>query len=75
MNNYLLSVDPSIKNTGFTLWENKKPIWINSYSFKNYNYDWEKIQKQISYLIDMNKYNLLMERGTGMATLFRTIFW
>ncbi|WP_338979071.1 hypothetical protein [Spiroplasma endosymbiont of Panzeria rudis] len=64
MNNYLLSVDPSIKNTGFTLWENKKPIWINSYSFKNYNYDWKKIQKQISYLIDMNKYNLLMERGT-----------
>ncbi|WP_339041177.1 hypothetical protein [Spiroplasma endosymbiont of Apeira syringaria] len=64
MNNYLLSVDPSIKNTGFTLWENKKPIWINSYSFKDYNYDWEKIQLQISYLIDMNKYDLLMERGT-----------
>lgn len=39
MNNYLLSIDPSIKNTGFTLWENKKPIWINSYNFKNYNYE------------------------------------
>ncbi|WP_342252961.1 hypothetical protein [Spiroplasma endosymbiont of Zeiraphera isertana] len=64
MNNYLLSIDPSIKNTGFTLWENKKTIWINSYNFKNYNYDWEKIQIQISYLIDMNKYDLLMERGT-----------
>ncbi|WP_342276399.1 hypothetical protein [Spiroplasma endosymbiont of Nebria brevicollis] len=36
MNNYLLSVDPSMKNTGFTLWENKKPIWIKSYSFENY---------------------------------------
>ncbi|WP_342252914.1 hypothetical protein [Spiroplasma endosymbiont of Zeiraphera isertana] len=23
MNNYLLSIDPSIKNTGFTLWEKK----------------------------------------------------
>ncbi|WP_342266797.1 hypothetical protein [Spiroplasma endosymbiont of Villa modesta] len=33
MNNYLLSIDPSIKNTGFTLWENKKPILIESYSF------------------------------------------
>lgn len=33
MNNYLLSVDPSMKNTGFTLWENKKPILIESYSF------------------------------------------
>ncbi|WP_425382177.1 hypothetical protein [Spiroplasma endosymbiont of Melieria omissa] len=64
MNSYLLSIDPSIKNTGFTLWENKKPIWINSYSFKNYNYDWEKIQKQISYLIDINEYDLLIERGT-----------
>ncbi|WDA53905.1 MAG: hypothetical protein PPFGHCPK_01270 [Spiroplasma endosymbiont of Drosophila atripex] len=64
MNNYLLSIDPSIKNTGFTLWENKKPILINSYSFKNYNYDWEKIQVQISYLIDMNEYDLLIERGT-----------
>ncbi|WP_342253434.1 hypothetical protein [Spiroplasma endosymbiont of Zeiraphera isertana] len=64
MNNYLLSIDPSIKNTGFTLWENKKPIWINSYSFKNYNYDWKKIQKQISYLIDINEYDLLIERGT-----------
>ncbi|WP_342273087.1 hypothetical protein [Spiroplasma endosymbiont of Acasis viretata] len=64
MTNYLLSIDPSIKNTGFTLWENKKPIWINSYSFKNYNYDWKKIQLQISYLIDMNKYDLLIERGT-----------
>ncbi|WP_342273587.1 hypothetical protein [Spiroplasma endosymbiont of Acasis viretata] len=37
MTNYLLSIDPSIKNTGFTLWENKKPIWINSYSFKKYS--------------------------------------
>ncbi|MBP1526191.1 MAG: hypothetical protein H9Q67_06850, partial [Spiroplasma ixodetis] len=64
MNNYLLSIDPSIKNTGFTLWEKKKPILINSYSFKKYNNDWEKIYTQINYLIDINKYDLLMERGT-----------
>ncbi|WP_458257584.1 hypothetical protein [Spiroplasma endosymbiont of Dactylopius coccus] len=37
MNNYLLSIDPSIKNTGFTLWENKKPIFVKSYSFKKYS--------------------------------------
>jgi len=51
MTNYLLSIDPSIKNTGFTLWEKIKdyrdyknniyeeywkPIWIKSYNFKNY---------------------------------------
>ncbi len=40
MNNYLLSVDPSMKNTGFTLWENKKPILITSLNFskKDYHY-------------------------------------
>lgn len=64
MNNYLLSIDPSLKNTGFTLWENKTPILIESYSFKKYNYDWKKIQNQINYLIDMNNYELLIERGT-----------
>ncbi len=32
MNNYLLSVDPSMKNTGFTLWE------------KNISKDWKKIK-------------------------------
>ncbi|WP_425377289.1 hypothetical protein [Spiroplasma endosymbiont of Aleiodes alternator] len=37
MTNYLLSIDPSIKNTGFTLWENKIPILIESYSFNNKN--------------------------------------
>ncbi|WP_342266919.1 hypothetical protein [Spiroplasma endosymbiont of Villa modesta] len=52
MNNYLLSIDPSIKNTGFTLWEKQwyqndiksyptyfrwKPILIKSYSFKKYS--------------------------------------
>lgn len=51
MNSYLLSIDPSIKNTGFTLWEKRlyqndiksyptdfiwKPIWIGSYNFKDY---------------------------------------
>lgn len=49
MNNYLLSVDPSMKNTGFTLWEYNgceltikekqayywKPILITSVNFKN----------------------------------------
>ncbi|WP_338987499.1 hypothetical protein [Spiroplasma endosymbiont of Dasysyrphus albostriatus] len=52
MNNYLLSIDPSIKNTGFTLWEKKiycdtytylwKPISIGSCSFKKngiYNFN------------------------------------
>ncbi|WP_425376743.1 hypothetical protein [Spiroplasma endosymbiont of Aleiodes alternator] len=44
MTNYLLSIDPIIKNTGFTLWEKKiycdtykyiwKPILISSCSFK-----------------------------------------
>ncbi len=51
MTNYLLSIDPSIKNTGFTLWEKQwyqndiksypthfrwKPIWIKSYNFEDY---------------------------------------
>ncbi|WP_375317897.1 hypothetical protein [Spiroplasma endosymbiont of Virgichneumon dumeticola] len=37
MNNYLLSVDPSMKNTGFTLWE------------KNISKDWKKIQDNTPY--------------------------
>lgn len=54
MNNYLLSIDPSIKNTGFTLWEKVKdyrdyknniyeeywkPILISSCSFKKNGID------------------------------------
>ncbi|WP_342217553.1 hypothetical protein [Spiroplasma endosymbiont of Amphimallon solstitiale] len=49
MTNYLLSIDPSIKNTGFTLWEKKiycdtytyiwKPILISSCSFKKNGID------------------------------------
>ncbi|WP_174480440.1 hypothetical protein [Spiroplasma endosymbiont of Danaus chrysippus] len=49
MTNYLLSIDPSIKNTGFTLWEKKiycdtykyiwKPILISSCSFKKNGVD------------------------------------
>ncbi|WP_342276966.1 hypothetical protein [Spiroplasma endosymbiont of Nebria brevicollis] len=40
MNNYLLSIDPSMKSTGFTLWENKIPILITSLNFskKDYHY-------------------------------------
>ncbi|WP_375318064.1 hypothetical protein [Spiroplasma endosymbiont of Virgichneumon dumeticola] len=37
MTNYLLSVDPSMKNTGFTLWE------------KNISKDWKKIQDNTPY--------------------------
>lgn len=63
MNNYLLSIDPSMKNTGFTLWENKKPIWINSFSFKKYNNDnWEEFK----YKILKDHYwdtKLIIERG------------
>ncbi|MBP1526246.1 MAG: hypothetical protein H9Q67_07125, partial [Spiroplasma ixodetis] len=38
MNNYLLSIDPSIKNTGFTLWEKE-----------NISKDWKKIQDNTPY--------------------------
>ncbi|WP_339048661.1 hypothetical protein [Spiroplasma endosymbiont of Colias croceus] len=45
MNNYLLSIDPSIKNTGFTLWEKTKRISeceVN-YNEIEYVYKWKPI--------------------------------
>ncbi|WP_339046105.1 hypothetical protein [Spiroplasma endosymbiont of Colias croceus] len=45
MTNYLLSIDPSIKNTGFTLWEKTKRISeceIN-YNEIEYIYKWKPI--------------------------------
>lgn len=50
MDKFLLSIDPSIDNTGFTLWKNYKPILILSYSFKKYNYNDFLIK--ILYMID-----------------------
>lgn len=59
--NYLLSIDPSITNTGFTLWENKKPIWVSSFSFKKYDG-----QRQFYWNIKVNnnELDIIMERGT-----------
>ncbi|WP_338978265.1 hypothetical protein [Spiroplasma endosymbiont of Panzeria rudis] len=65
MNNYLLSIDPSIKNTGFTLWENKKPIWIRSYSFNNKKLDFIDFQGEIFFQRTRDEdINLIIERGT-----------
>ncbi|WP_339042441.1 hypothetical protein [Spiroplasma endosymbiont of Apeira syringaria] len=51
MTNYLLSIDPSIKNTGITFWQNKVPILIKSYSF-NGKIDFRKyIVEDIDYYI------------------------
>ncbi|WP_174480513.1 hypothetical protein [Spiroplasma endosymbiont of Danaus chrysippus] len=65
MNNYLLSIDPSIKNTGFTLWENKKPIWIKSYSFNNKKLDFIDFQGEIFFQRKRDEdIDLIIERGT-----------
>ncbi|WP_339047226.1 hypothetical protein [Spiroplasma endosymbiont of Colias croceus] len=80
MNNYLLSIDPSIKNTGFTLWEKFKhycdkkeclkiyywkPIWISSYSFNNKKLDFIDFQNEIFFHRTRNEdINLIIERGT-----------
>lgn len=55
MDKFLLSIDPSFTNTGFTLWKNYKPILILSYSFKKYNYDdfLEKILYMINSKIEL----------------------
>ncbi|WP_338986777.1 hypothetical protein [Spiroplasma endosymbiont of Dasysyrphus albostriatus] len=70
MNNYLLSIDPSIKNTGFTLWEKEnisnnfiiiwKPIFVKSYSFKNY-----KGKRSFYWAINANndELDLIIESG------------
>lgn len=64
MNNYLLSVDPSMKNTGFTLWENKKPIWIDNFSFNNKKWDFSNFVGKIFYQCqDNSNLNLIIERG------------
>lgn len=65
MNKFLLSVDPSMTNTGFTLWENKKPILILSYSFKKYswlNFN-TKIINKLNYLILDNEIDIIIEKG------------
>ncbi|WP_339047197.1 hypothetical protein [Spiroplasma endosymbiont of Colias croceus] len=73
MNNYLLSIDPSIKNTGFTLWENKKPVLVKSCSFKNKNKDFINITdvlyeyyylRNLRINIFYEHLNLIIERGT-----------
>ncbi|WP_425380755.1 hypothetical protein [Spiroplasma endosymbiont of Polydrusus pterygomalis] len=64
MTNYLLSIDPSIKNTGITLWENKKPIWVSSFSFKKFNNDEWKEFKHAIYRDHFWETNLIIERGT-----------
>lgn len=65
MYNYLLSIDPSMKNSGFTLWENKKPILINSFSFKKYNNDnWEEFKyKILKYQSLVPNLLVIIERG------------
>ncbi|BDT05079.1 hypothetical protein [Spiroplasma ixodetis] len=65
MTNYLLSIDPSIKNTGFTLWENKKPIWMGSFSFNNKKLDFIDFQGEIFFQRKRdNDIDLIIERGT-----------
>ncbi|WP_342254657.1 hypothetical protein [Spiroplasma endosymbiont of Zeiraphera isertana] len=69
MNNYLLSVDPSIKNTGFTLWDIKwcrggcgkeiyhhhTPIWIKSFNFqKQYDFYLE-VKSKVHDLIEITR--------------------
>ncbi|WP_342254484.1 hypothetical protein [Spiroplasma endosymbiont of Zeiraphera isertana] len=71
MTNYLLSIDPSIKNTGFTLWEKEnisdnfiikwKPIFIKSYKLKEYN---GKRQFYWDIKVNDNELDLIIERGT-----------
>ncbi|WP_338974194.1 hypothetical protein [Spiroplasma endosymbiont of Tricholauxania praeusta] len=71
MTNYLLSIDPSIKNTGFTLWEKEnisdnfiirwKPIFVKSYNLKEYN---GKRQFYWDIKVNDNELDLIIERGT-----------
>lgn len=73
MTNYLLSIDPSIKNTGFTLWENKKPVLVKSCSFKKNSNDFINITdvlyeyyylRNLRINIFYEHLNLIIERGT-----------
>ncbi|WP_338978657.1 hypothetical protein [Spiroplasma endosymbiont of Panzeria rudis] len=71
MTNYLLSIDPSIKNTGFTLWEKEnisdnfiirwKPIFVKSYNLKKYDGQ-RKFYWDIK--VNDNELDLIIERGT-----------
>ncbi|WP_342257836.1 hypothetical protein [Spiroplasma endosymbiont of Nomada ruficornis] len=72
MTNYLLSIDPSIKNTGFTLWKkvylhdkydfwNWKPIFVKSYNLKEYDGQ-RKFYWDIK--VNDNELDLIIERGT-----------
>ncbi|WP_342275754.1 hypothetical protein [Spiroplasma endosymbiont of Nebria brevicollis] len=70
MNNYLLSVDPSIKNTGFTLWENKKPIWIKSYSFKKNT----EIEFNTFIIDEINSYDECINKDNLYLVIERGIF-
>jgi hypothetical protein len=76
MNKHLLSIDPSMDRTGFTLWEQQwtdiekvyswKPIWIESYSFNKYgdgSYQWNNIKDIIEIKCNNNIPILVIERG------------
>ncbi|WP_342277165.1 hypothetical protein [Spiroplasma endosymbiont of Nebria brevicollis] len=74
MNNYLLSIDPSIKNTGFTLWENKKPVWINSYSFKKYTEKYIEIKFNAFIIDEINSYDECINKNNLYLVIERGIF-
>ncbi|WP_375316898.1 hypothetical protein [Spiroplasma endosymbiont of Virgichneumon dumeticola] len=67
MNKYLLSVDPSMKNTGFTLWE------------KNISKDWKKIQDNTPYeywkpiLIESYSFNKKSEVNSFITNNFNDL--
>lgn len=75
---YLLSIDPSMQNTAFCLWEKKekwKPIFITEYNFKKYNdnnfrsnltnfFEEERPEEELNYWEDMCiNLSLCIEKG------------
>ncbi|WP_375317454.1 hypothetical protein [Spiroplasma endosymbiont of Virgichneumon dumeticola] len=81
MNKYLLSVDPSMKNTGFTLWDVKwchggcgkeichhhTPILIESYSFNK--------KSEVNSIITNNFNDLINDFIFSMLTVKKILFY
>lgn len=65
MNKYILSIDPSLKDSGFVLWKDNKPIWIGTYNFSKYqelefNY---QIMNNVFGFCKTDFLEIVMERG------------
>lgn len=78
-NDYIVVINPSLQNTGFSLWDKYDeniwyPIWANNYNFEEYNWNIfkEKILKKIA--MNCNKHEIIFTYDNFDLYIERGIF-